>query len=106
MADFVNLDNEQANLLNFLNSVKDVLGDAPAQGSAIASLTDNTAGTADGTLDDVSTAVTGVNGIGSNAASKADVDTRLVAIDENFAELNTKVDAILAALRSIGLIAT
>lgn len=42
------------------------------------------------------TAVTGVDGTGSNAASKADVDTRLTAI-------HSKIDEILTALKAAGL---
>lgn len=45
------------------------------------------------------TAVTGVDGTGSNAASKADVDTRLTAI-------HTKIDAILTALKNAELMAS
>ena len=56
-------------------------------------LTDSTGGTADNTVADVSTVVTGVDGAGSNAASKADVDTRLTAINNNFKEL---VDQIIS----------
>lgn len=41
-------------------------------------------------------AVTGVDGTGSNAASKADVDTR-------FASIVTKVNAILASLEASGV---
>ena len=74
--------------------------------TAIADVTDSTGATADGTIDDVSTAVTGVDGAGSNAASKADVDTALVAINENFAELADKVNDILAALRGAGVVAS
>lgn len=44
------------------------------------------------------TPVTGVDGAGSNAASKADVDARLTAI-------NAKVNAIIAALEASGIIA-
>lgn len=65
----------------------------------VTSLTDSTGGSTDGTVDDVSTAVTGVDGTGSNAASKADVDTRLAAINANFAELTAKYNALLAALQ-------
>jgi hypothetical protein len=89
----------------------------------IDTLTDSTGGAADDTVDDVSTAVTGVDGSGSNAASKADVDTRLTAINANFTELteqaitqqayndantdavaslSAKINAILAALRKNG----
>lgn len=68
--------------------------------TAVASaLTDNTAGTADTTIADVSTAVTGVDGTGSNAASKADVDARLAAIDENFADLTAQINAILERIQ-------
>lgn len=42
-------------------------------------------------------AVAGVDGTGSNAASKADVDTR-------FASVVTKVNAILAALEAAGVV--
>lgn len=38
-------------------------------------------------------AVTGVDGTGSNAASKADVDSRLTAI-------HSKIDAIIASLKA------
>lgn len=71
-------------------------------------LTDSTGGVADDTVADVSTAVTGVDGVGSNAASKADVDTRLTAINNNFKELVDQVitqkaanTAIVNALASI-----
>lgn len=50
-------------------------------------LTDSTSGAADDTINDVSTAVTGVDGSGSNAASKADVDTRLGVINNNFKDM-------------------
>jgi hypothetical protein len=60
-------------------------------------LTDSTSGTADDTVADVSTAVTGVDGAGSNAASKADVDTRLTAINNNFKELTDQVISQKAA---------
>ena len=80
-------------------------GAEPAQAAAAADLTDSTTGTADGTVADVSTAVTGVDGTGSNAASKADVDTRLGTINNNFADLAAKVNALLAAARNAGLIA-
>lgn len=68
----------------YVNGTK-VIG---AQGSAIASLTDSTGGSTDGTLAAIS-------------GSGADSD-----INNNFAELNSKVDAILSALRTHGLIAT
>jgi hypothetical protein len=91
MADLVNADNEGDNLIGFINQVKDVLGDAPVQGSAIASMTDSSGGTADGTLEAVPSDTL------ANAATAA---------NNNFAEVNDKVDLILAALRTHGLIAT
>jgi len=51
-----------------------------------------------GAITDLSlAAVTGVDGTGSNAASKADVDTR-------FASIVTKVNAIITALEGAGII--
>lgn len=91
----------------------------------IAALTDSTSGTTDDTVADVSTAVTGVDGTGNNAASKADVDTRLGTINDNFSEvaeeliaqqalnlvlinavasLTAKVNTLLTANRGGGLI--
>lgn len=64
-------------------------------------LTDSTGGVADDTVADVSTAVTGVDGTGSNAASKADVDTRLTAINNNFKELVDQVITQKAANTAI-----
>lgn len=61
--------------------------DTLAAMTATDTLTDSTGGTADDTVADVSTVVTGVDGTGSNAASKADVDTRLGTINDNFKEL-------------------
>ena len=58
-----------------------------AQG-AIASLTDSTGGSADGSLEAVS-------GSGADAA-----------INNNFAEIHAKLDSILNALRNLGLIAS
>lgn len=50
------------------------------------------------TIADISlAAVTGVDGTGSNAASKADVDTR-------FGTVQTKINAILAALEAGGVV--
>ncbi len=72
---------------------------AQREGVDISKLTDSTAGTTDGTLAAVSAAVTGVDGIGSNAASKADVDARLVDINNNFAEVNAKLDVLTDMLR-------
>jgi len=58
---------------------------------------------ADGTqaanIADVSiAAVTGVDGTGSNAAAKADVDTA-------FSQLQAKINAIVAALEGAGIVA-
>lgn len=76
----------------------------PLYGSAhdpkgVGELTNSTSGTTDGTVSSVATAVTGVDGTGSNAASKADVDARLVAINDNLAELTEKYNELLAALK-------
>ena len=60
---------------------------APASEAAIASLTDSTGGTPDGTLDAIS-------GSGADAG-----------INKNFAELHAKLDAVLVALRAYGVIA-
>lgn len=72
---------------------------AQREGTAITKLTDSTAGTTDGTLAAVSAAVTGVDGTGSNAASKADIDARLIDINNNFAEINAKLDALADLVR-------
>lgn len=72
---------------------------AQREGVTISKLTDSTAGTTDGTLAAVSAAVTGVDGTGSNAAAKADVDARLVDINNNFAEINAKLDALADLVR-------
>lgn len=66
----------------------------------VSELTDSTSGTTDGTVADVSTAVTGVDGTGDNAASKADVDTRLGTINDNLAELTTKYNELLDRLKA------
>lgn len=73
--------------------------------ATVAALTDNSGGTADATLEDCNNAVTGVDGTGSNAASKADVDARLVSIANNFADLAAKQAAILTSLKNAGLMA-
>lgn len=59
-----------------------------AQGSAIASLVDGSGGTADGTVVTIS-------------GSGADSD-----LNNNFADLTTKLNVVIAALRTAGLIAT
>ena len=65
----------------------------------ITDLTDATTGVANDTVENVSVAVTGVDGTGNNAASKADVDNRLTLINNNFADLVAKINAIFACLR-------
>lgn len=60
--------------------------------AAITSLTDNTGGTADNTLADLAD--------GSTYANDH------AAIENNFADLAAKINAILAALRAAGIIAT
>lgn len=70
-----------------VQSVK-VLG---TQEAAIASLVDNTTGATDGTLDDMDD--------GAGAVSLAE-------LQNNVAELNAKLDAVLTALRNHGIIAT
>lgn len=74
-------------------------------------ITDSTGGTPGSSVSDVSTAVTGVDGTGNNAASKSDVDTRLGGINDNFSSLAVKVDGLsdkmdelLASMRTAGLI--
>lgn len=62
-----------------------------AQGSAIASLTNSSGGTASGDLVSIGNTST------SNEGSK---------INDNFTELNVKLDAVLSALRTHGLIDT
>lgn len=61
---------------------------AGTQQAAIASMTDSTGGTVDGTLADVGAAF-----------SQA-------TLNNNFADVNAKIDEVLTALRNHGLIAT
>jgi hypothetical protein len=81
-----------------------VIQPASADQAALSgSLTNSTGATPDLTIADVSTAVTGVDGAGNNAASKADVDTRLTAINGNFSDLADRmadVETLLTAIRS------
>lgn len=63
-----------------------------AEQSAITSLTDNTGGTADNTL--------------ANLADGSTYANDHAAIENNFADLAAKVNAILTALRAAGVIAT
>lgn len=76
--------------------------------SAVAALTNDgaaTLGAANGAFEDQNNAVTGVDGTGSNAASKADVDARLVSIGNNMQELATQVETLRARLVAAGIIA-
>ena len=66
----------------------------------VADLAKTTPGTPNDVMADVGTVVTGVDGTASNAASKADVDTRLAAIDANFVDLTGKMNEVLDRLRS------
>lgn len=79
---------------------------AGTQASAVADFTGTTGGTANGAMEDTSTVVTGVDGTGSNAASKADVDARLASIANNIEELGSDLDLIKAVLRGAGLMAS
>ena len=65
----------------------------------VSKLTNSTGGMTNGTVADVSSVVTGVDGTGSNAASKSDVDSRLTAINDNIAELTEKVNELFDALK-------
>lgn len=53
-------------------------------------------GAANGAYEDQNDAVTGVDGTGSNAASKADVDARLVSIGNNMQEIQTVIAQLAA----------
>lgn len=68
-----------------------------AGSGSITALTDNSGGTASGTLADSNNAVTGVDGVGNNAASKVDVDARLVTLTNSIASLAAKVNSLIAA---------
>lgn len=86
---------------NFPNGIRaPLLNSSNAQPTAIVDLTDNSGGTANDTLEACGTAVTGVDGTGSNAASKADVDARLASIANNIADLAAKIAEINAALQA------
>jgi hypothetical protein len=58
-------------------------------------------GTASDTISGVGTAVSGVDGTGSNAASKADVDTRLSAINNNLKSLAVKVNQLIVLVNNV-----
>lgn len=86
---------------NFPNGIRGPLLNATeAQPTAIVSLTDNSGGTANNTVEACGAAVTGVDGTGSNAASKDDVDARLVSIANNVADLAAKINEINSALQA------
>jgi len=90
---FANMDNEQDNILTFLNNVEGVLGATPAAGTAIADITTE--------------ATTGTLPTPDGAVTIANAATPTVAeLQEYCVELEAKVEAILAALRAHGLIAT
>lgn len=69
--------------------------DAADNSGILTALTDNSGGAANDTIQVCGAAVTGVDGVGNNAASKADVDTRLTAIANNFADLAAKVNSLI-----------
>lgn len=75
-------------------------------GTAIISLTDNSGGTGTDILADSNDAVTGVDGTGSNAASKVDVDARLVTIANSIASLRDKIEEIILSLEADGTVIT
>jgi len=58
-------------------------------------------GTASDTISGVATAVTGVDGTGSNAASKADVDARLTSINDNLKSLAAKVNELIVLVNNV-----
>lgn len=68
------------------------------QTTGIAQLTDNTAGTANDTLQAM--ADVGVDLL--VAASQSDVNNRLVSIRNNFADLAAKLNAVMTALKNKG----
>jgi hypothetical protein len=74
--------------------------------SPINSLIDNTGATATDLVVNVGNAVSGVDGTGNNAASLVDVNSRLTLINNNFADLVAKVNAILTCLRDQNILNT
>lgn len=77
------------------------------QAAYVAPLVNSTGSTAGGvTLSAMGVTVTGVNGTGSNAASKADVDAELVIIRNNMSRLSAQINRITAALIAAGLMAS
>lgn len=92
---------------NFPNGIRGpILNASESLQAAITDLTDNSGGTANNTVEACGAAVTGVDGTGSNAASKADVDARLTAIANNFADLAAKVNELNAALKAAQITAS
>lgn len=85
-----------------LNEAVDELGAGGAPGAAIADLGGTLTGTNDGSLADVAHVATS----GGNTYSDAAVNAALDAVNGNAKELQAKVNAILAALRSAGIIAS
>lgn len=69
--------------------------DAADNAGILTALTDNSGGAANDTIQACGVAVTGVDGVGNNAASKADVDTRLTAIANNFADVTAKINSLI-----------
>lgn len=58
-----------------------------------------TADTTDFTLVAIDESITGVDGTGDNAASKAEIDTQFALINDNFATLAALLDRILDRLQ-------
>lgn len=78
--------------------------DDGVQASAIESLTDSTGGTANDTLAAMPTLT---DSPASADALRDDINTNMVpVINSNFADIGAKVNAILAALRGVGIIAS
>lgn len=67
--------------------------------AAVAALTDNSAGTPSTTLAAISNALTGVDGVGSNAAPLAGVNTQLGVIRNAIASLAAQVNALAARVQ-------
>lgn len=86
----------------------DEAGQTPmAQAAVVAPLTNSTGSTSNGTtLAAMAVTVTGVDGTGSNAASKADVEAELTVIRNNMSRLNAQIDRVITALKNAGLMAT
>ena len=89
-----------------------VFGATPAtQPAAIAALTDSTGATANNTIENVPAATGDAGGVAmvsaaANVATVASVNTALTAVENDLADLTAKVNAVTAALRTLGLIAT